>query len=92
MAVYHMFAKGLWVWQKDTNVMCLYVHEVPSAVLQVRRQEKMFYLKGSEALGQAAQRSFGCPIPGGIEGQVGWGPGQTDLVSGNPAHGRGYWI
>jgi len=28
-------------------------------------------------------------LPGGIQGQVGWGPGQPDLVCGNPAHGRG---
>ena len=87
-----MFAKVLRDFgfgMKDMNVMCLYVREVPSAVLQVRRQEKMFYLKGGEALGQAAQRSFGCPIPGGIEGQVGWGPGQLHLVCGGPAHSSG---
>jgi len=38
-------------------------------------------------------KSCGCPIPGGVQGQVGWGPGQSDLVLdlvvGNPAHGRG---
>ena len=28
------------------------------------------------------QRSCGCPIPGGIQGQDGWGPGQPDLVGG----------
>ena len=38
--------------------------------------------------GTAAQRSCGCPIPGGTEGQVGWGPGQPELVGGSPAHGR----
>jgi len=31
-------------------------------------------------LEQAAQRGRGCPIPGGVEGQVGWGPGQPALV------------
>ena len=34
-------------------------------------------------------------IPGGVEGQVGWGPGQPDLVLnvevGGPACGRGGW-
>jgi len=30
-----------------------------------------------------------CPIPGGAQGQVGWGPGQPELVGGSPAHGRG---
>ena len=42
--------------------------------------------------GTAAQRSCGCPISGGDQGQVGWGPGQPDLghdlVVGNPDHGR----
>ena len=31
-------------------------------------------------LEQAAQRGCGCPIPGGVQGQVGWGPGQPGLV------------
>ena len=34
----------------------------------------------------AAQRDGGCPISGGIRGQVGW---DSDLVVGNPAHGWG---
>lgn len=29
---------------------------------------------GGEAVEQAAQRSFGCPISGDIQGQVGWAP------------------
>ena len=37
------------------------------------------------ALAQAAQKSGACPISGGIQGQVGWDPGQFDLVAGNPA-------
>jgi len=44
---------------------------------------------GSEALAKAAQGGCGCPISGGIQGQVGWDPGQPDLVSGNRAHSRG---
>ena len=42
---------------------------------------------------QAAQRGYGCPIPGGVQGQVGWGPGQPGLLLngevGGPACGRG---
>jgi len=37
---------------------------------------------------QFAQRSCGFPIPGGIQGQVGWCRGQSDLVVGNPGHVR----
>jgi len=43
----------------------------------------------SFVLGQTAQKRCICPIPGGIQGQAGWGPGQPDLVGGSPAHGRG---
>jgi len=33
-------------------------------------------------LERAAQKGCGCPIPGGVQGQVGWGPGQPGLVNG----------
>jgi len=46
-------------------------------------------LRGGEALAQAAQRGYGCPM-GGTQGQVGWGPGQPELGGGNPAHSRGW--
>ena len=43
-------------------------------------------------LEQADQRGCGCLIPGGVQGQVGWGPGQLGLVLnvefGGPACGR----
>jgi len=39
-----------------------------------------------------AQRGGGCPVPGGVQGQGGWGPGQPGLVLnvevGGPACGR----
>jgi len=31
----------------------------------------------------------GCPLPGSVQGQVGWGFEQPGLVEGVPAHGRG---
>jgi len=37
--------------------------------------EERVYQESGEVLEQAAQRGCGCPIPGGIQGQVGWGPG-----------------
>ena len=55
----------------------------------MRCQEENLHSEGGEALAQVAQRSCGCPIPGMVQGQVGWGPGQPDLVGGVPAHGRG---
>ncbi|XP_074422456.1 natural killer cell receptor 2B4-like isoform X2 [Larus michahellis] len=44
--------------------------------------------RGGEPLAQVAQRSCGCPIPGGVQGQVGWGLGQPGLVGGVPAQER----
>jgi len=41
--------------------------------------------QSGDALAQAAQRSCGCPISEGIQDQLGWGPGQLDLMEGSPA-------
>ena len=54
--------------------------------LQLRFQEEIFYSKEVE---KVAQRSFVCPILGRIQGQVGWDPGQPDLVVGSPAQDWG---
>ena len=51
-------------------------------------RNKFFYSGSEKVLVQVAQRS-GYPIPGGIQGQVRWDPGQHDLVGGNSTHGRG---
>jgi len=43
-------------------------------------------------LEQVAWRDCGCPVSGGVQGQVGWGPGQPnvvfDLAVGNSACSR----
>jgi len=36
----------------------------------VRCQEEILYSGSGEALAQAAQRSCGCPIPGGVQDRV----------------------
>ena len=56
-------------------------------------QGEALYYESGEVLEQAAQRGSGGPIPGGVQGQVGWGPGQPGLVldmevGGLPAAGR----
>jgi len=33
--------------------------------------------------------SCGCPLPGGAQGRVGWGPGPPELRGGSPASSRG---
>ena len=49
----------------------------------VRCEEEIFYSEGGEALDQDVQRC------GSVQGHVGWGPEQPDLVGGDPTHGRG---
>mgnify|MGYP001864531359 CR=1 FL=1 len=46
-------------------------------------------LQAGERLEHVDQRGCGCPILGGIQGQVGWGPGQPELLGGSTANGRG---
>lgn len=43
----------------------------------------------SKEVEQVSQRYSMCAILGGIQGQVGWDPGQPDLVVSRPAHGWG---
>ena len=54
-------------------------------VSQTRYREDIFYKEGDETLAQVAQRGGRCPIPGSIQGQVGWGSEQPDLVEDVPA-------
>ena len=54
---------------------------------------EILYQESGEVLKQPAQKGCGCPVPGGIQGQVGWGPGQPglllDMEVGSPACSRG---
>ena len=49
----------------------------------------MLYCESREALAQVGQGSCGCPIPGSVQGQAGWGLEEPDLVEGVPGHGTG---
>ena len=55
-------------------------------------KEEIFYCKCAETLERVSQRGRRCPIPGNIEGQVGWGSEQPDLVVDAPAHCKGLGI
>jgi len=51
---------------------------------------EIFYSEVGEAVKQVAQKDCGCPIPGGVQDQVGWGPGLVpDLEVGVSACSRG---
>jgi len=58
-------------------------------LIWIRYSEEILYSEGGKALAQVAQRSCGCPIPGGVQGQAGWGPGQPGLVGDIFARGGG---
>jgi len=49
-------------------------------------KQEIFYNEGGEALERAAQRGSGGPMPGNIQGQVGRGSEEPDLVKDVPAH------
>ena len=53
-----------------------------------------FFTMSGEVMERAAQRGCGCAIQGGVQGHVGWGPGQPglllDMEVGGPACGRGF--
>jgi len=52
-------------------------------------KKEILYYEGGEILAQVAQKSCECPLPGSVQGQVGWGFEQPGLVEGVDAHGRG---
>jgi len=55
----------------------------------MRYKKEILHTEGSETLAQVAQQSCGCPLPGSVQDQAGWGLVQPGLVEGVPAHGRG---
>ena len=54
--------------------------------------EEIFYDEGGETLKQVVQRGGRCPIPGNIQGEVGRGSEQPDLVEDVPAHCRRFGL
>jgi len=55
----------------------------------MRYWEEIPHHEGGETLEQAAQRSCGCPLPGRVQGQLGWSSEHPGLVEDVPADGRG---
>ena len=60
-----------------------YVQAVQGGMVLSSRREgskwmsgRKFFTESGEVLEQAAQTGCGCPVPGGVQGEVGWGPGQ----------------
>jgi len=55
----------------------------------IGQKEDIFYDEGSETLEQVAWRTYGCPIVGSVQGQVGRSFKQPDVVKDDPAYGIG---
>ena len=58
--------------------------------IQTRYQEEIIYCESREMLEQVVQQGCGCPYPGGIQGQAGWGFEHLGVVRGVPADSS--WI
>jgi len=54
-----------------------------------RYQEEILHHEDGETLEQVAQSSCGCPLPGSVQGQIGWRSEQPGLADDVPAHGGG---
>lgn len=50
---------------------------------------RILFCQGGEALGEVAQRSSGCPNPGSVQAQLGWGLEPPSQVEGVHILGRG---
>jgi len=50
--------------------------------------EEIFLLRRWCGTGIGCPEKLWLPTPEGDQGQVGWGPGQPDVVGGNPVHSR----
>lgn len=54
----------------------------------MRKEEEVLYSEGRAVLEFLAKRDCGCTVCGNVPGQVGLWPRQSDLLGGNPVHGR----
>ena len=54
----------------------------------IAHKEEMFYDESGERLEQVAQTNCGCTIIGRVQGELGRGFEQRDLVKDVPVHGR----
>jgi len=59
--------------------------KVKNAKLRIDVRRKSFTQRALRYWHSCPEKLW-CPIPGGTQGQVGWGPGQSELVGGSPAH------
>jgi len=57
--------------------------------IQTRYKAEIFFNEGGETLKWVAQKGGQWPLPGSVQGQVGWGSEQHNPVEDVPAYCRG---
>ena len=71
----------------------LYSKQVEDIVSLKNAYRFWYRFRTQQEPGTGCPEKLWCPIPAGAQGQVEWGPGQTHLVDGSPAHGRDWhWM
>lgn len=55
----------------------------PSLHPVLRYKKEILYFEGGKTVEQVAQRGCGCPLPGSIQSQIGWGFEQLGLMEGS---------
>ena len=64
--------------QRSGNLLS-FLHCVPALSLQEGFEDGHCHLR---LFPDKAQRGCGCPVPGGVQGQIEWGPGRSGLILG----------
>ena len=77
------------VQDTDRGIIMDWQLEAKQDICRTFQMALNIYSEGGEKLAQVAQRGGRCPIPGNIQGQVGRGSEQPDLVGNVSAHGMG---
>ena len=77
---YNLWFKGNHKLKKKKNIKIQFL----MFSLHSMKRPQNFFTQRWWGPGTAAQRSCGCPIPEGVQGQFGWDSGQPQLVVGSP--------
>ena len=77
-----------------SHLSSIYTHwnkpfSLPCSRLNSPKLSQPLLIREGSTLEKVARRSCGCPLPGNVQGQVGWSSEQPGLVEDVPAHGRG---
>ena len=75
--------------QKLTGIKYAYGATTERGQICITYWEEIIYGEGDETLEQIDWKTFGCPILGSVQGQVGWGSEQPGPLGDVPDHGKG---